>query len=84
MDFIIRFLTKQGVCHDSTSFNRQYVDEILGEITLNVSQITVMKKSGTEKEEDDDEEVNQQKRIWALRKLSFFKISSGLLYGGIK
>ena len=35
-----------------------------------------MKKSGTEKEEDDDEEVNQQKRKWALRKLSFFKNSS--------
>lgn len=33
-----------------------------------------MKKSGTEKEEDDDEEVNQQKRIWALRKLSFSKL----------
>lgn len=35
-----------------------------------------MKTSGTEKEEDDDEEVNQQKQIWALRKLSFFKIGS--------
>ena len=40
-----------------------------------------MKKSGTEKEEDDDEEVNQQKRKWALRKLSLIKISSWLLYG---
>ena len=50
-----------GLCQDSASVNIQYADEILGEISLNVSQITVMKKkkkkwSGGGGEEDDDEE----------------------------
>ena len=58
-------------------FNRQSVDEILGEISLNVSQITVMKRSGKKKKMMMKKKLNQQRKwIWALRKLSFFKISS--------
>ena len=49
-----------GLCQDPASVNIQYADEILGEISLNVSQITVMKKKngrgGGEGREDDDEE----------------------------
>ena len=38
-----------GLCQDSTSVNIQYADETLGEISLNVSQITVMKKKKKKK-----------------------------------
>ena len=53
-----------GLCQDPASVNIQYADEILGEISLNVSQITVMKKKkngrGGGKEDDDEEEEDVQ------------------------